>query len=54
MLQNPIYAYVVVFSFLAALLLISVVLLRRIDVTAFRKQAEGSSVFEKAALAGEV
>jgi BCD family chlorophyll transporter-like MFS transporter len=54
LLQNPIYAYVVVFSFLAALLLISVVLLRRIDVTAFRKQAEGSSVFEKAALAGEV
>lgn len=53
-LQNPIYAYVVVFSLLAALLLISMILLRRIDVTAFRQQAEGSSVFEKAALAGEV
>lgn len=53
LLQNPIYAYVVVFSLLAALLLVSLILLRRIDVTAFRQQADRASVFEQAALAGE-
>lgn len=53
LLNNPVYAYVVVFSLLAALLLISMFLLRRIDVTAFRRQAQRTSVFEQAALAGE-
>jgi BCD family chlorophyll transporter-like MFS transporter len=53
-LQNPVYAYVIVFSLLAAFLLLSLIILRRIDVTAFRQQADRSSVFEQAALAGEV
>lgn len=53
LLHNPVYAYVVVFSILAALLLISMVLLRRVDVTAFRQQAKQVSVFEQAAIASE-
>ena len=53
-LQNPIHAYVVVFSTLALLLFISLILLRRIDVAAFREEAESPSVIERAALAGEV
>ena len=52
-LQNPIHAYVVVFSTLALLLFISLILLRRIDVAAFREEAESPSVIERAALAGE-
>ena len=54
LLQNPIHAYVVVFSTLALLLFISLILLRRIDVAAFREEAESPSVIERAALAGEV
>ena len=53
LLQNPIHAYVVVFSTLALLLFISLILLRRIDVAAFREEAESPSVIERAALAGE-
>ncbi len=53
LLQNPIHAYVVVFSTLALLLFISLILLRRIDVTAFREEAESPSVLEREALAGE-
>lgn len=53
-LPNPTIAYVVVFGIMAALLLISLVMLRRIDVTAFRAQTEQAPLVERAALAGEV
>jgi len=53
-LQNPVLAYVSVFSLLALLLLISLIILRRIDVAAFREQAAAPSVVERAALAGDV
>ena len=52
-LQNPILAYVSVFSILAILLLISLLILRRINVAAFKKQATTATVVEKAALAGD-
>jgi hypothetical protein len=47
-------AYVSVFSILALLLLVSLILLRRINVNAFREQAATTSVIERAALAGDV
>jgi BCD family chlorophyll transporter-like MFS transporter len=53
-LPNPIMAYVVVFGIMAALLLISLLILRRIDVAAFREQSERTPLVERAALAGEV
>jgi BCD family chlorophyll transporter-like MFS transporter len=40
LLANPVHAYVFVFSALALLLFISLILLRRIDVAAFREEAE--------------
>ncbi len=53
-LPDPTTAYVVVFGLMAALLLISLIMLRRIDVTAFRQQAEQIPPMERAALAGEI
>jgi BCD family chlorophyll transporter-like MFS transporter len=53
-LQNPILAYVSVFSILALLLLISLIILRRIDVKAFRQEAETATVIERAALASDI
>jgi BCD family chlorophyll transporter-like MFS transporter len=53
-LHDPVLAYVSVFSILALLLLISLFLLRRINVAAFRERARSTSVIEKAALAGDV
>jgi BCD family chlorophyll transporter-like MFS transporter len=53
-LPNPTLAYVVVFGIMATLLLISLVMLRRIDVTAFRAQTEQATLVERAALASEV
>jgi hypothetical protein len=43
-----------VFVIEAGLVLASLVLLRGIDVNAFRRQAEQPAVLERAALAGEV
>jgi BCD family chlorophyll transporter-like MFS transporter len=54
LLPNPMLAYVVVFGIMATLLLVSLVMLRRIDVAAFRQQTEQASLVERAALAGEV
>ncbi|GAG58260.1 unnamed protein product, partial [marine sediment metagenome] len=54
LLPNPIHAYVFVFGILVFLLFISLILLRRIDVTAFREEADSPSVIERAALTGEV
>ncbi len=53
-LQNPVLAYASVFSILALLLFISLIILRRINVSAFRQEAETSSVMERAALASDV
>jgi MFS transporter, BCD family, chlorophyll transporter len=53
-LPDPTTAYVVVFGILAALLLISLIMLQRIDVTAFRQQADEIHPMERAALAGKV
>ena len=53
-LQDPVLAYVSVFSILALLLLISLLILRRINVAAFREQAAAPSTIERAALAGDL
>jgi len=53
-LQDPVLAYVSVFTILALLLLISLIILHRINVAAFREQAAASSVIERAALASDV
>jgi BCD family chlorophyll transporter-like MFS transporter len=52
-LPDPTQAYVVVFSILALLLLISLFMLNRIDVQAFRETADGVTLVERAALASE-
>jgi BCD family chlorophyll transporter-like MFS transporter len=52
-LQNPVHAYVAVFCLLAVLLFVSLILLRRIDISAFRQQAETPTALERAALAGD-
>ena len=52
-LIDPVMAYVSVFSILAFLLLVSLILLRRINVAAFREQAKTTSVIEKAALVSD-
>jgi MFS transporter, BCD family, chlorophyll transporter len=52
--QSPVTAYVAVFSILAGLLLVSLLMLRRIDIKAFRDQAVNSpSIVERAALASD-
>lgn len=52
-LASPVLAYVIVFGIEAILLLTSLFLLRRIDVSAFLRQSEVTSVVERAALASE-
>jgi BCD family chlorophyll transporter-like MFS transporter len=52
-LTNPVYAYVVVFGLMALLLFVSLLMLRRIDVSAFQEDAQGTSLVEHAALASE-
>ncbi len=51
--NEPVFGYVVVFGVMAVLVLITLVMLRRIDVNSFRQQAEELSVVERAALAGD-
>ena len=53
LVQNPVAAYVVVFGIEAALLFVSLLLLRRVDVGAFREQAGRQMLAERAALMGE-
>jgi BCD family chlorophyll transporter-like MFS transporter len=50
-LLNPVLAYVIVFGIEAAMLLASLWLLTRLDVSAFRQGTQESSVIERAALA---
>lgn len=51
--HSPVKGYVVVFSIEALLLFVSLLLLRQIDVGAFRKQAGQPTAVERAALIGE-
>ena len=50
---NPLAGYVVVFTIEAVLLLISLLLLRQIDVGAFRQQADRQTLVERASFMGE-
>jgi BCD family chlorophyll transporter-like MFS transporter len=52
-LTKPVYAYVVVFGLMALLLFVSLLMLRRINVSAFQQDAQGTSLVEHAALASE-
>ena len=51
---SPLAGYIVVFGIEAAMLVVSLILLRYINVSAFRLQAEEPSLVERAAIAGEV
>jgi BCD family chlorophyll transporter-like MFS transporter len=55
LLSNPTYGYVVVFLVEASFILLSLLMLRRVDVAAFREAAPGQpmSLVERAALVGE-
>ncbi len=50
--QDPVSGYVIVFGMEALMLVVSLFLLRRIDVGAFRRQTEQASLVERAAIAG--
>lgn len=50
---NPVIGYVIVFCLEGLFVLISLFMLRRIDVKAFRKQAEQPGLVERAAMAGD-
>lgn len=51
--NNSVTGYVVVFIIEAVLLFVSLLLLRRIDVKAFRQQVDNQTVIERASLIGE-
>jgi BCD family chlorophyll transporter-like MFS transporter len=51
--NNPVAGYVIVFFIEALLLFISLLLLRQVDVEAFRQQADQQTVVERASLMGE-
>jgi BCD family chlorophyll transporter-like MFS transporter len=51
--QNPISGYVVVFAIEAAMLVVSLLILRRINVQAFLRGAEQLDMIERAAIASE-
>jgi len=53
-LQHPVMGYVVVFSLEAGLLLASLLLLTRIDVDAFRHEADTTPLVDRIAISGEV
>lgn len=53
-IQNPATGYILVFILMAGLMLASILLLRRIDVSAFRQQVQEPSLVERAALATEI
>jgi BCD family chlorophyll transporter-like MFS transporter len=52
--QTPIIGYVVVFIIEALMIAVSLVILRKIDVKAFRQQADQHSLVERAAIAGDL
>jgi MFS transporter, BCD family, chlorophyll transporter len=49
--QNPLMGYILVFGIEAAMVALSLLLLQYIDVSAFRRQAQGQSIVERAAMA---
>jgi BCD family chlorophyll transporter-like MFS transporter len=50
----PVIGYIVVFGLMALIMLVSLIMLRRIDVGAFRRQADTDiSLIERTALAGD-
>jgi hypothetical protein len=51
---NPLAGYITVFAIEAAMLGASLLLLRRINVSAFQQQATSMSVVERAAMASDV
>lgn len=51
--HNPLTGYLVVFALEAAMLILSLFILRRIDVNAFRRHTDQPSVVERMALASE-
>jgi BCD family chlorophyll transporter-like MFS transporter len=52
--QQPVISYAVVFGIMALIMLISLIMLRRINVEAFQQQAEaGPALVERAAIAGD-
>jgi BCD family chlorophyll transporter-like MFS transporter len=54
LLHQPVLSYVLVFGIMALIMLISLIMLRRIDVKAFKQQAEANpSLIERAAMAGD-
>ncbi len=52
--QNLVAGYIVVFAVMAALMMVSLLMLRQLDVTAFRQRAEEPSLVERVALASEI
>jgi len=51
--QSPVVGYVVVFGIEALMIAVSLVMLRRIDVSEFQRDVEQPSVVERAAIASE-
>jgi hypothetical protein len=51
--HSPVLGYLIVFGIEAAMLVASLWLLRRIDVSAFRQREEEPSLLERAALAAD-
>jgi BCD family chlorophyll transporter-like MFS transporter len=51
---NPLAGYITVFAIEAAMLAASLLLLRRINVSAFKQKASSISMVERAAMAGDV
>jgi BCD family chlorophyll transporter-like MFS transporter len=51
--QNPLTGYILVFGIEAALVALSLLLLQRIDVSAFRRQAQQPSIVERVAIAAD-
>jgi BCD family chlorophyll transporter-like MFS transporter len=51
---NPLAGYISVFAIEAAMLAVSLLLLRRINVSAFQREASSISMVERAAMASEV
>ena len=51
--NDSILGYMVVFGLMGAMVLITLIMLRQIDVNAFRQRAEDLSVVERAAIAGD-
>jgi BCD family chlorophyll transporter-like MFS transporter len=47
---NPLTGYILVFGIEAALVALSLLLLQYIDVSAFRQQAQATSIIERAAI----